>query len=261
MKEDNWGRLKIVQGFSCLNRTLCWFSIFFSFIVRSEKEGLALGSSSQHSFIILYLSRHKNYAWYDEQQFFRSIPIIHFRVILSLWCKARLSAKPFAVAALDLWKSLPDSIRSCDNLSTFKSDLRAGLSFLTKAYYVNTAIFILTFTFLLFNSLFICLKSEIFTYCLECGVRRLGQGWIGAIQIFNHYYSIIIIAIIIIITIIIIYMNFFFLILIYINLIFTTKLLHLVSFWKREFLELGSRLLEQKEFQKGIVVIFGWNFQ
>ena len=257
MKEDNWGRLKIVQGVSCLNRTLCWFSIFFSFIVRSEKEGLALGSSSQHSFIILYLSQHKNYAWYDEQQFFRSIPIVHFRVILSLWCKARLSAKPFAVAALDLWNSLPDSIRSYDYLSTFKSDLHAGLSFLRKAYHVNTAIFILTFTYLLFNSLFICLKAEIFTYCLECGVRRLGQGWIGAIQIFNHYYLIIII----IITIIIIDMKFFFLIVIYINLIFTTKVLHLISFWKREFLELGSGLLEQKEFQKSIVVIFDWNFQ
>ena len=174
MKEEKWGRLKIVQGVSCLNRTLCWFSIFFSFIVRSEKEGLALGSSSQHSFIILYLSQRKNYAWYDEQQFFRSIPIVHFRVILSLWCKARLSATPFAVAALDLWNSLPDSIRSCDYLSTFKSDLHAGLSYLRKAYHVNTAIFILTFTYLLFNSLFICLKSKIFTYCLECGVRRLG---------------------------------------------------------------------------------------
>ena len=96
---------------------------------------------------------------------------------------------------------------------------------------------------------------------MECGVRRLGQGWIGAIQIFNHYYLIIIIIIIIIIITIIIYMKFFFLILIYINLIFTTKVLHLVSFWKREFLELGSRLLEQKEFQKSIVVILGWNFQ
>ena len=74
------------------------------------------------------------------------------------------------------------------------------------------AIFILTFTYLLFNSLFICLKCEIFTYCVECGVRRLWQGWIGAIQIFNHYYLIvIIIIIIIIITIIIIDMNFFFL--------------------------------------------------
>ena len=124
------------------------------------------------------------------------------------------------------------------------------------------AVFILTFTYLLFNSLFICLKSEIFTYCLECGVRRIGQGWIGAIQIFNHYYLIIIIIIIIItITIIIIDVKFFFLILIYINLIFTTKVLHLVSFWKREFLELGRRLLEQKECQKSIVVIFGWNFQ
>ena len=241
MKEDNWARLKIVQGVSCLNRTLCWFFIFFSFIVRSEKEGLALGSSSQHSFIILYLSQHKNYAWYDEQQLFRSIPIVNFRVILSLWCKARLSAKLFAVAAPDLWSSLPDSIGSCDYLSTFKSDLHAGLSFIRKAYHVNTAIFILTFTYLLFNSLFICLKSEIFTYCSECGVRRLGQGWIGAIQIFNHYSLIIII---IIITIITIDMKFFFLILIYINLILTTKVLHLVSFWKREFLELGSGLLE-----------------
>ena len=204
--------------------------------------------------MILYLSRHKNYSWYDEQQFLRSIPIVHFRVILSLWCKARLSAKPFAVAALDLWNSLRDSIRSCDYLSTFKSDLHASLSFLRKAYQVNTAIFILTFTYLLSNSLFICLKSEIFTYCLECDVRRLGQGRIGAIQIFNHYY-------LIIITIIIIDMKFCFLILIYINLIFTTKVLHLVSFRKREFLELGSGLLEQKEFQKSIVVIFGWNFQ
>ena len=205
MKEDNWGRLKIVQGVSCLNRTLCWFSIFFSFIVRSEKEGLALGSSSQHSFIILYLSQHKNYAWYDEQQFFRSIPIVHFWVILSLWCKARPRAKPFAVAASDLRNSLPDSIRSGDYLSTFKPDLHAGLSYLRKAYHDNTAIFILTFTYLLFNSLFICLKSEILTYCLECGVRRLGQGWIGAIPIFNNYYFIIII----IITIIMIDMKFF----------------------------------------------------
>ena len=193
MKEDNWGKLKLVQGVSCLNRTLCWFSIFFSFIVRSEKEGLALGSSSQHRFIILYLSQLKNYSWYNEQQFFRSIPIAHFRVILSLRCKARLSAKPFAVAALDLWNSLPDSIRSSDFLRTFNSDLHAGLSFLRKAYHVNTAIFILTFTYLPFNSLFICLKSEIFTYCLDCGVRRLGQGWINAIQICNHYYLIIII--------------------------------------------------------------------
>ena len=214
MKEDNWGRLKIVQGVSCLNRTLCWFSIFFSFTVRSEKEGLALGSSSQHSFIILYLSRHNNYAWYDEQQFSRSIPVVLFRVILSLWCKARLSAKPFAVAGRDLWNSLPDSIRSCDYLSTFKSDLYAGLSFLRKAYHVNTAVFILTFTYLLFYSLFICLKSEIFTYCLECGVRRIGQGWIGAIQIFNHYYLIIIIIIILLLLLLLLLSlmwNFFFL--------------------------------------------------
>ena len=40
-----------------------------------------------------------------------------------------------------------------------------------------------TLKYFLFNSLFICLKSEIFTYCLECGVKRLGEGWIGAIQI------------------------------------------------------------------------------
>ena len=86
---------------------------------------------------------------------------------------------------------------------------------------------------------------------MEWGVKRLGQAWIGAMQIFNSYYFIIII---IIITIIIINMKLFFLILIYIKLIFTTKVLHLVSFWKREFLELGSGLLEQKEFQKSIVV-------
>ena len=147
----------------------------------------------------------QNYTWYDEQQFFRSIPIVHFRVILSLWCKARPRAKPFAVAASDLRNSLPDSIRSGDYLSTFKPDLHAGLSYLRKAYHDNTAIFILTFTYLLFNSLFICLKSEILTYCLECGVRRLGQGWIGAIPIFNNYYFIIII----IITIIMIDMKFF----------------------------------------------------
>ena len=48
---------------------------------------------------------------------------------------------------------------------------------------VNTAIFMLTFICLLFNSLFIFMKSEIFTYCLECDVKRLGQGWIGTIQI------------------------------------------------------------------------------
>ena len=63
---------------------------------------------------------------------------------------------------------------------------------------VNTVIFMLTFIYLLFNSLFICLKIEIFTYCLECGVKRLEQGWIGAIQI-----------LITIIIIIIIDMNFF----------------------------------------------------
>ena len=72
-------------------------------------------------------------------------PIVHLRVILSHGCKARLSAKPFAVAALDLWNSLPDSIRSCDYLSTFKSDLHASLSFLRKAYHVNRAIFYLNF--------------------------------------------------------------------------------------------------------------------
>ena len=55
-----------------------------------------------------------------------------------------------------------------------------------------------TFIYLLFNSLFICLKIEIFTYCLERGVKRLEQRWIGAIQI-----------LIIIIIIIIIDMNFF----------------------------------------------------
>jgi len=48
---------------------------------------------------------------------------------------------------------------------------------------VDTGIFTLTFIYLPFNSLFICLKSELFTYCLECGVKRLGHGWIGAIQI------------------------------------------------------------------------------
>ena len=96
-------------------------------------------------------------------------------------------------------------------------------------------IFILTFIYLLFNSLFICFKSEIFTYCLEWGVKRLGQAWIGSIQIFNRYYFIIIIN-----------MKLFFLILIYIKLIFTTKVFFLVSFWKREFLELGSGLLEKK---------------
>ena len=111
-----WGRLKIVQGLSSLNRTLCRFSICLSFTVSSEKEGLALWSSSQHSFIILYLSQRKNYAWYVEQQLCPSIPIymVHFRVILMVWCKAKLSAKPFVVAAIDLWNVLPDSIRSCD---------------------------------------------------------------------------------------------------------------------------------------------------
>ena len=206
--------------------------------VRKRRSCIRVFQPAQFHYFVPVTTQ--NYAWYDEQQFFRSIPILHFRVILSLWCKARLSAKLFAVAAPDLWNSLPDSIRSCDYLSTFESDLHAGLSFIKKAYHVNTAIFILTFTYLLFNSLFICSKSEIFTYCSECGVRRLGQGWIGAIQIFNHYYLIIII----IITIITIDMKFFFLILIYINLILTTKVLHLVSFWKREFLELGSGLLE-----------------
>ena len=84
LKEDNWGRLKIVQDVSFLNCTLCWFSIFFSFIVSSEKEGLPLGSSSQHSFIILYLLQHKNYAWYVEQQFFRSIPVKLLHLV-SFW--------------------------------------------------------------------------------------------------------------------------------------------------------------------------------
>ena len=213
MKEEKWGRLKIVQGVSCLNRTLCWFSIFFSFIVRSEKEGLALGSSSQHSFIILYLSQHKNYAWYVEQQFFRSIPIVNFRVILSLWCKARLSAKLFAVAAPDLWNSLPDSIRSCDYLSTFKSDLHAGLSFLRKAYHVNTAIFILTFTYSLLNSLFISVFEKWNIYLLFgmwCKTPRAGldRRYTNFSSLLFNY---LIIIIIIIITIIIIDMKFYFL--------------------------------------------------
>ena len=78
---------------------------------------------------------------------------------------------------LHLWNSLPDSIRSCDYLRTFKSDLHAGLSFLRKAYHVNTAIFILTFIYLLFNSLFICFKSEIFVnllFGMRCKAPRAG---------------------------------------------------------------------------------------
>ena len=89
---------------------------------------------------------------------------------------------------------------------------------------VDTGIFMLTFIYLPFNSLFICLKSELFTYCLECGIKRLGHGWIGAIQI-----------LIIIIIIIDMKMTRF---------QRKKKVLHLVSFWKREFLELGSGLLE-----------------
>ena len=60
---------------------------------------------------------------------------------------------------------------------------------------VNTAIFMLTFICLLFHSLFICLKSEIFTYCLECDVKRPRQGWIGAIQILMMMMMMIIIII------------------------------------------------------------------
>ena len=59
---------------------------------------------------------------------------------------------------------------------------------------VNMPIFMLTFIYLLFNSLIIyLLKSEIFTYCLECDVKRLGQGWIGAKQILMMMMMIIII--------------------------------------------------------------------
>ena len=36
-------------------------------------------------------------------------------------------SRAFAVAAPDLWNSLPDNIRSCDNLSTFKSLLKTYL--------------------------------------------------------------------------------------------------------------------------------------
>ena len=169
-----WGRLKIVQGLSCLNSTLCRFSICFSFIVSSEKEGLALGSSSQHSFIILYLSQRKNYAWYVEQQFFRSIPIY--------------SSFPSYLNGLMQSETKCEVIRCCCYwpverstrqhpfmwlLSTFKSDLKSSF-FLESRIMVNTAILMPTFICLLFNYLFICLKSEIFTYCLECGVKRLG---------------------------------------------------------------------------------------
>ena len=169
MKEENWGRLKIVQDVSCLNRTLCWLSIFFSFIVSSEKEGLASGSSSQHSFIILYLSQHKNYAWHVEQQFFRSIPsetkCEAIRCCFSWPVEQSTSQYPFVWLFKDfqIWPSV--------------------IFFLEKRIMVNTAIFMLIFIYLLFHSLFICLKGKIFTYCLECGVKRLEQGWIGAIQI------------------------------------------------------------------------------
>ena len=62
LKEDRSGRLIAAQVFSCFYRTLCWFSIFFSFTLSSEKEGLAVGSSSQQSVIILYLSQNQ-IAW------------------------------------------------------------------------------------------------------------------------------------------------------------------------------------------------------
>ena len=42
---------------------------------------------------------------------------------------------------------------------------------------VNTAIIMLTFIYLYY------LILDLFTYCLECGVKHLEQGWIGAIQI------------------------------------------------------------------------------
>ena len=62
--------------------------------------------------------------------------MVHFRIIFSLWCKARISAKPFAVAAPDLWNSLPNNIRALDYLSSFKSDLKASL-FSEKRIMVN----------------------------------------------------------------------------------------------------------------------------
>ena len=61
-------------------------------------------------------------------------------------------SRAFAVAAPDLWNSLPDNIRSCDNLSTFKLLLR--LIFLGKLITVNMAIFISVLIHSLFYYLF-----------------------------------------------------------------------------------------------------------
>ena len=41
------------------NSTLCWFSISLSLFLNSSKDGLKLGSSLQHFFIISYL-KHKD---------------------------------------------------------------------------------------------------------------------------------------------------------------------------------------------------------
>ena len=41
------------------NSTLCWFSISLSLYLNSSKDGLKLGSSLQHFFIISYL-KHKD---------------------------------------------------------------------------------------------------------------------------------------------------------------------------------------------------------
>ena len=179
--------------------------------VRKRRPCVRVFQPAQFHYFVPVITQ--NYAWYVEQQFFRSIPILHFRVILSLWCKARLSAKLFAVAAPDLWNSLPDSIRSCDYLSTFKSDLHAGLSFLRKAYHVNTAIFILTFTYLLLNSLFISVFEKWNIYLLFgmwCKTPRAGldRRYTNFSSLLFNY---LIIIIIIIITIIIIDMKFYFL--------------------------------------------------
>ena len=71
-------------------------------------------------------------------------------------------SRAFAVAAPDLWNSLPDNIRSCDNLSTFKPLLKTYL--FREAYItVNMAIFISVLIHSLFYYLFNWFGMLIFT--------------------------------------------------------------------------------------------------
>ena len=84
----------------------------------------------------------------------------------------------FAVAAPDLWNSVPDNTRSCDNLSIF----------LGKLIIVSMAIFISVLIHLLFYYLFNCFGILIFTSLFRMLCKAPRAGLDRRYTNFNYYY-------------------------------------------------------------------------